>query len=249
MAGATNVALIGGAHAIAAFAFGTETIPKANRIVGPGNVYVTAAKKILAGEVGIDFVAGPTEVLILTDDGNPSWLAADMLAQAEHDTDACAFLLTTSRSLAIRVSVEIEDQMKTLPTAGVAREAIDLNSAIVVCESIGQAIELANQIAAEHLCIFDSGLLPQIVNAGSVFIGSHSPEAAGDYVTGPNHVLPTSGAAQVSGGLSVLDFVKVITVQELSQQSLDRIGRDGMILARAEGLEGHARSIEVRLNA
>lgn len=247
--GATNVALIGGAHAIAAFAFGTETIPKASRIVGPGNIYVTAAKQILAGQIGIDFIAGPTEVLILAEDGNPVWIAADMLAQAEHDTDASAFLVTSSPSLAEAVAAEIEEQLETLSTASVARAAIDSNSAIVVCESRDQAIELSNQVAAEHLCVADRSMLPQVANAGSVFVGPYSPEAAGDYVSGPNHVLPTSGAARLSGGLSVLDFVKVITVQELTRDALGRIGREGAILARAEGLEAHARSIEVRLNA
>ncbi len=247
--GAPNVALIGGAHAIAAFAFGTETIPKAGRIVGPGNIYVTAAKQILAGQVGIDFVAGPTEVLILSNDGNPAWIASDMLAQAEHDTDACAFLFTTSRALAESVAAEIALQLETLPTATVAATAIDSNSAIVICESTDQAVDLANQVAAEHLCIHDSSLLPRIQNAGSVFIGPYSPEAAGDYVSGPNHVLPTAGRACLSGGLSVLDFLKVITVQELSQDALGKVGREGAILARAEGLEGHARSIEVRLDA
>ncbi len=247
--GATNIALIGGAHAIAAFAFGTETIPKANRIVGPGNVYVTAAKQILAGNVGIDFVAGPTEVMILANEGNPTWIAADMLAQAEHDTDACAFLITTSKSLAEAVSEQIDSQLAVLPTADVARAAISSNSAIVLCETSDQAFDLANMAAPEHLCLAARSELPRVANAGSVFIGPYSPEAAGDYVSGPNHVLPTSGAARLSGGLSVLDFVKIITVQELSRDALEHVGRDGATLARAEGLEGHARSIEVRLNA
>ncbi len=249
IAGATNVALIGGAQAIAAFAFGTETIPKASRIVGPGNVYVSAAKQLLAGQVGIDFIAGPTEVVILANEGNASWIAADMLAQAEHDLDACAFLITTSRPLAEAVAVEIDRQLESLATAAIASLAIDRNSAIVLCESDDQAIDLANQLAAEHLCVPDSSYVPRIRNAGSIFVGPYSPEAAGDYVTGPNHVLPTSGRANLSGGLSVHDFVKIITVQQLSQEALAKVGRDGALLARAEGLEGHARSIEVRLNA
>lgn len=244
----SHVALIGGAQAIAAFAFGTDTIPRADRIVGPGNVYVSAAKKLLAGQVGIDFVAGPTEVLIAASSGNPSWIAADMLAQAEHDIEASAFFLTTSSRLADEVAREIEKQLMSLPTGETARVAIDGNSAIVLCESEAEMVDIINLVKPEHLCIESADLIPQVGAAGSVFVGPYSPEAAGDYVTGPNHVLPTAGAAQLTGGLSVLDFLKVITVQELSHAGLQAIGRDAAILARAEGLEGHARSIEVRLN-
>ena len=201
-----DVFQMGGAQAIAAFAFGTRTVPKADRIVGPGNIYVAAAKKLLAGEVGIDFVAGPTEILIIAAEGNPKFLAADMLAQAEHDADACAILLTTSKSLAGAVSEEIERQLRTLPTAPVARQAIRRNSAIVLVRSLDEAIEFANRFAPEHLSIPTSALLEKVANAGSVFIGPFSPEAAGDYASGPNHVLPTSGAARLRGGLSVMDY-------------------------------------------
>ncbi len=247
--GLSHVFQMGGAHAIAAFAFGTRTVPRADRIVGPGSIYVAAAKKLLAGEVGIDFVAGPTEILLIAADGNPRYLAADMLAQAEHDTDASAILLTTSRKLAEAVAIEIEAQLTTLPTAAVARVAIQKNSAILVVESLDQAVELSNDFAPEHLSIPSRALLKKIRHAGSVFVGAHSPEAAGDYAAGPNHVLPTNGAARLRGGLSAADYVKVISVQELSQQGLGGILPAVTTLARAEGLEAHARSAEVRFDA
>jgi histidinol dehydrogenase len=237
---------MGGAQAIAAFAFGTRTVPRADRIVGPGNIYVAAAKKLLAGEVGIDFVAGPTEILIVAADGDPRHLAADMLAQAEHDADASAVLLTTSKRLAAAVGKEVDRQLAVLPTAAVARRAIERNSAIVLVGSVEEAMELANRFAPEHLSISDDRLLAQVRHAGSVFVGPHSPEAAGDYASGPNHVLPTSGAARIRGGLSVTDFVKVISVQQLSDRGLRRLAPAITTLARAEGLEAHARSVEVR---
>jgi histidinol dehydrogenase len=237
---------MGGAHAIAAFAFGTRTVPRVDRIVGPGNVYVAAAKKLLAGEVGIDFVAGPTEILILAEDGDPAVLAADMLAQAEHDVEASAILLTTSKKLARAVAREIERRLADLPTAPVARQAINHTSAIVLVDSIEEAVELANRFAPEHLSIPDRALLRKIRHAGSVFIGPSSPEAAGDYASGPNHVLPTGGVARLRGGLSAADFVKVISVQELSPAALARLAPAITTLARAEGLEAHARSVEVR---
>jgi histidinol dehydrogenase len=246
LAGVTRVAEIGGAQGIAAFAFGTESIPRADRIVGPGNIYVTAAKKLLAGEVGIDFIAGPTEVLIIANEGDPRWIAADMLAQAEHDPDAAAYLLTRSITLAEQVAAELDQQLATLSTAETASKAIEANSAIILVDSDEQAIELANQVAPEHLCLHDSALLGKVQNAGSVFLGPFSPEAAGDYCTGPNHVLPTAGAARLHGGLSVMDYLKVITIQEMSPEALARISGPATTLARAEGLEAHARSVEVR---
>ena len=245
--GVTHFFQMGGAQAIAAFAYGTATVPRADRIVGPGNIYVAAAKKLLAGEVGIDFVAGPTEVLIVADDGDPRYLAADMLAQAEHDTDACAVLLTRSKRLARAVAGEVDRQLATLPTAPVARQAIECNSAIVLVKSAGEALAISNRFAPEHLCLHDAGLLPGVVHAGSVFLGPHSPEAAGDYASGPNHVLPTSGAARLRGGLSAADYVKVISVQKLDRGALGRLAPAITTLARAEGLEAHARSVEVRL--
>jgi histidinol dehydrogenase len=241
-----HVFQIGGAHAIAAFAYGTKTVPRADRIVGPGNIYVAAAKKLLAGEVGIDFIAGPTEILMIAADGNPSWIAADMLAQAEHDTDASAVLLTTSKQLAIAVQSEVERQLATLPTAPTARKAIDKNSAIILVRSLDEAVEISNRFAPEHLSIPDASLVKGIRHAGSIFIGPYSPEAAGDYASGPNHVLPTSGAARLRGGLSAMDYVKIISTQELNAAALRKLEPSITTLARAEGLEAHARSVEVR---
>jgi histidinol dehydrogenase len=246
---APNVFRIGGAQAIAAFAFGTATVPKVDRIVGPGNIYVAAAKKLLSGEVGIDFVAGPTEIVIIAADADPRHIAADMLAQAEHDVEASAILLTTSESLAAKVVEEVERQLQTLPTAAVARAAIENNSAVILCPSIDAAVEASNRLAPEHLAIYDAALLPEIQHAGSIFIGPSSPEAAGDYASGPNHVLPTSGAARIRGGLSSADFVKIISVQELTPDSLSQLAPTITTLARAEGLEAHARSVEVRLGS
>ncbi|MGD0134807.1 MAG: histidinol dehydrogenase [Bryobacteraceae bacterium] len=247
--GIENIFRIGGAQAIAALAFGTATVPKVDRIVGPGNIYVAAAKKLLAGEVGIDFVAGPTEIVIIAEDADPRYIAADMLAQAEHDVEASSILLTTSRSLAEQVVLEVARQLESLATAPVACEAIRNNSAVILCPSVDAAVEASNQLAPEHLAIYDAALLPKIQHAGSIFIGPSSPEAAGDYATGPNHVLPTSGAARIRGGLSSTDFVKVISVQELTRASLRNLAPAITTLARAEGLEAHARSIEVRLNS
>jgi len=244
--GVDQVFQMGGAQAIAAFAFGTRTVPRADRIVGPGNIYVAAAKKLLAGEVGIDFVAGPTEILIIAVDSDPRHLAADMLAQAEHDLDASAILLTTSKRLAKAVASELERQLATLPTANVAAKSIAKNSAIVLVRSLDEAIELSNRFAPEHLSIPDGSLLDKVRHAGSVFVGPNSPEAAGDYASGPNHVLPTSGAARQRGGLSVMDYVKLISVQELTADALEKLTPSIATLARAEGLEAHARSVEVR---
>jgi histidinol dehydrogenase len=244
--GVTHLFRMGGAQAIAAFAYGTETVPRVDRIVGPGNIYVAAAKKLIAGEAGIDFVAGPTEIVIIATGGNPEWIAADMLAQAEHDADASSILLTTSRTLAEAVAEAIERQLATLSTAGVARVSIDANGAIVVVDAIEQAVEFSNELAPEHLSLHDASLLPAIKHAGSVFLGPWSPEAAGDYASGPNHVLPTSGAARLRGGLSAADFVKIISVQELTSAGLSKLTPAITTLARAEGLEAHARSAEVR---
>jgi histidinol dehydrogenase len=249
--GVHQVFQMGGAQAIAAFAFGTRTVPRADRIVGPGNIYVAAAKKMLAGEVGIDFVAGPTEILIIAGDGDPRQCArlyaSDMLAQAEHDVDASAILLTISKRLALAVAAEVERQLRTLPTAAVAAKSIARNSAIVLVGSVEEAMEISNRFAPEHLSIPDASLLPGVRHAGSVFVGPYSPEAAGDYASGPNHVLPTSGAARQRGGLSVTDYLKVISVQELTQPALKKLASSITTLARAEGLEAHARSVEVRL--
>ena len=245
--GIREVYRVGGAQAIAAMAYGTETIARVSRIVGPGNVYVSTAKKLLAGEVGIDFIAGPTEIAILAEQGDPRVIAADMLAQAEHDVTASAMLITTSRGLAEAVSAEIEKQLKTLPTADVARQSIDRDSAIFVVPNTDVAVEVVNSIAPEHLSLHDAALLPKIQNAGAVFLGAGSPEAAGDYAAGPSHVLPTTGVARLRGGLTPADFVKIISVQQLSPTALQELSPAITALARAEGLEAHARSVEVRL--
>ena len=246
--GITHILQVGGAQAIAAMAYGTESIARVERIVGPGNAYVAAAKKLVSSDVAIDFVAGPSEIVIIAADGNPVWIAADMLAQAEHDVDARAILITTSINLARDVQKELEKQMDSLPTASVARVAIERNSAIVLCDSDDDAVALSNSIAPEHLSLYDETLVAGVANAGSIFLGPFSPEAAGDYASGPNHILPTSGVAAVRGGLSVNDFVKVITTQRLTRDALQELGSTVSTMARAEGLEAHARSVEVRLN-
>ena len=244
--GVKNLFQMGGAQAIAALAYGTETVPKVDCIVGPGNIYVAAAKKLIAGEVAIDFVAGPTEIVIIASEGDPRWIAADMLAQAEHDVDASSILLTTSHALAESVAAEIERQLPLLPTREVARASIDNNGAIVVVDSPARAVEISNQLAPEHLSLHDPSLLDGIRHAGGIFLGPWSTEAAGDYASGPNHVLPTSGAARLYGGLSSADFVKTISVQQLSKSGLEKLAPAITTLARAEGLEAHARSVEVR---
>jgi histidinol dehydrogenase len=245
--GLQQIFRMGGAQAIAAFAFGTESVPRVDRIVGPGNIYVSAAKKLLAGEVGIDFVAGPTEIVIIAEEGDPHHIAADMLAQAEHDVEASAILLTTSKRLAELVALAVSRQLEGLPTSPVACEAIRRNSAVILVPSMESAVEVSNRFAPEHLALHDPNLLPLVQHAGSVFLGPSSPEAAGDYASGPNHVLPTAGAARIRGGLSTADFVKVISVQELTPEGLAKLAPAITTLARAEGLEAHARSVEVRL--
>ncbi len=245
--GITEVYRVGGAQAIAAMAFGTKTIARVDRIVGPGNAYVAMAKKLLAGDVGIDFVAGPTEILILAADGDARVIAADMLAQAEHDVTASAMLLTTSETLAQKVSAELEEQLETLPTADVARQSIDQSSFILVFKTMEEAAAYTNKLAPEHLSLHDASLLPRINNAGTVFLGQNSPESAGDYAAGPSHVLPTGGAARLRGGLSALDFVKLISIQQLSPSALADLAPAITTLARAEGLEAHARAVEVRV--
>lgn len=244
--GIAEVYRVGGAHAIGAMAFGTGTIGRVDRIVGPGNAYVAAAKRMVAGAVGIDFIAGPTEILILASSGDPRIIAADMLAQAEHDVTACAMLLTDSEALAQSVAADLERQLAVLPTGEVARAAIEGRSRIIVFPDMRTAVEAANQIAPEHLSLHDISLLPGIRNAGTVFLGQHTPESAGDYASGPSHVLPTSGVARQRGGLSAADFVKVIAVQELSPSALHELAPAITTLARAEGLEAHARAVEVR---
>jgi len=249
MLGVKQILHAGGAQAIAAMAYGTESVKPVQRIVGPGNAYVAAAKKLVSQDVAIDFVAGPSEILIVASQGNAKWIAADMLAQAEHDVDARAILLTTDKEFALRVQAEIEIQLSSLSTVQIAQRAIIDNSAIVVCDTTDSAFNLVNTIAPEHLSVEQKSDIERVNSAGSIFVGQYSTEAAGDYASGPNHILPTSGNAAVRGGLSVNDFVKVITVQELSKTALRELELAVTALARAEGLEAHARSVETRNDA
>jgi len=243
-AGISRMFSLGGAHAIAALAYGTESVPRVDKIVGPGNRYVAAAKALIASDCGIDFYAGPTEILVVASKGDARWLAADLIAQAEHDPDARAVLVTPNRALASRVAQEVEAQM---PADGPARESLAAHGGVVVTSSLREAMELANDAAPEHLVVDDERLAKQVKSAGSVFVGTWSAQVAGDYAIGSNHVLPTAGAARVRGGLSAGDFVRQITVQRLTPKGLRSIAPSVVALARAEGLEGHARSIEIRI--
>src|SRR6266404_5236533 len=236
---------VGGAQAIAALAYGAGEIARVAKIVGPGNAYVTAAKKAVAFDCAIDFLAGPTEVAIVAEQGDARFIAADLVAQAEHDADAVAIFITTSRALASQVADEVAQQSRVNVTA---RESLHRNGAILLAASGEQAMDWANQIAPEHLTV-PSELVPAVRNAGSVFVGEYSPQAAGDYASGPNHVLPTGGSAAFRGGLSPLDFVKLITVQELSRAGLARLGETITRLAEGEGLAAHAASVRIRLEA
>ena len=242
MLGVHEVYSVGGAQAIAALAYGTESIPRVDKIVGPGNVYVTVAKKEIAFDCSIDFLAGPTEGLIVCDRGTARFIASDLVAQAEHDPEAMALFITTKRELAESVARWVDEMCVDNE---IARESIRRNGAIFVASSRKQSFDWANEIACEHLTI-ERGDIALVRNAGSLFIGDYSAQAAGDYASGPNHVLPTGGAARFRGGLSVLDFVKVISVQELSRPGLRRIGPSIETLATTEGLAAHAQSIRVR---
>ncbi len=242
MLGVREFYRVGGAQAIAALAYGTESIPPVDKIVGPGNAYVTVAKKLVSFDCGIDFLAGPTEAVVLSDSGIPEFIAADLVSQAEHDSDAMAVFITTSRKLARAVAVNVTRLAQNNLTAS---ESLPRRGAILVAASRGQARDWANLLAAEHITVAREDL-PFIQNAGSIFVGDYSPQAAGDYASGPNHVLPTSGQARFRGGLSVLDFVKLVTVQDLSTDGLGRIAKTVECLARTEGLQAHAESVRVR---
>ncbi len=247
--GINEIYTVGGAQAIAALAYGTKTIAPVAKVVGPGSAYVTAAKRLVSRDVSIDFVAGPTEVLIIAEGKSfpAEFIAADMLAQAEHDVDAAAIVLADSRPLAGRLLNALAAQLKTLPSESPAAASLQANGAIIIVKNRGEAIELSNRFAPEHLCVPRNFPLDKIQNAGSIFVGPFSPEAAGDYASGPNHVLPTSGMARLRGGLSVLDYLKVVTVQQLDRAGLKRITPTITTIARAEGLEAHARSVEIRM--
>ena len=242
MLGVREFYRVGGAQAIAALAYGTKSIPKVDKIVGPGNAYVTAAKKLVSFDCAIDFLAGPTEALIVSDSGNPDFIAADLVAQAEHDVESLAIFLTTSRKLAQAVLLSVT---RLAEANRIAKESLARRGAILVAASRRQSRDWANRLAPEHITIDPDDLL-FIENAGSVFVGDYSAQAAGDYASGPNHVLPTSGQARFRGGLSVADFVKVITVQNLLRTGLTKIAPAIGCLADAEGLPGHANSVRVR---
>ena len=251
IAGTDKIYRIGGSQAIAAMAYGTETIKKVDKIVGPGNIFVTAAKKLVYGDVGIDFLAGPSEVLILAEKGNPKFIASDMIAQAEHDQLASAVLVTTKKKLAEEVKGEINRQLKSLKPQSFAPFSLRKYGAIVVADNIDEAIDFANDFAPEHLEIIvnkKEEVIKKLNNFGALFIGEYSPEAAGDYATGPNHVLPTGGVAKFRAGLSALDFVKTPTMQELSKEGLNSLKETITTLAGIEGLEAHKKSIEKRSN-
>jgi histidinol dehydrogenase len=237
---------------VAALAYGTESVRPVAKIVGPGNAYVAAAKRRVFGQVGIDMIAGPSEVLILADaHGNPDWIAADLLAQAEHDPAAQSILVTDSPALADAVEKAVERQLETLPKAEIARASWRDYGAIILIDRLEYAIPLVDRLAPEHLEIETENaeeLAAQVRNAGSIFLGSHTPEAIGDYVGGPNHVLPTARSARFSSGLGVLDFMKRTSILKCDADALRALGPAAIALGRSEGLEGHARSVAIRLN-
>ncbi|HEY0796156.1 MAG TPA: histidinol dehydrogenase [Acidisarcina sp.] len=243
MLGVTEFYRIGGAQAIAALAYGTETISRVDKIVGPGNAYVTAAKQMVAFDCGIDMLAGPTEIVVTSETGDPVAIASDLVAQAEHDPQAVAVLVTTQTALASAVLAEVKRRVQANP---VAKESIRNNGCIFIAASVDEAREITNRLAPEHLTIDSETDLAWVKNAGSVFIGHHSPQPMGDYVSGPNHTLPTGGLARVRGGLSVNDYLKVITVQQYSAAALTKLGPAAITLAEAEGLTGHAEAIRAR---
>lgn len=242
-AGVDRLFRIGGAHAIAALAYGTATVPRVDKIVGPGNRWVSAAKSLVSGDCGIDFYAGPTEILIVAAAGPAEWIAADLIAQAEHDPDARAVLITTNARLAQQVSNQVAALM---PPTGPARRSLAKHGGVILCRTMSEAIDLANRAAAEHVVAGSETIARRVINAGAIFIGGWTAQVAGDYAMGSNHVLPTAGAARFRGGLNAADFVKLVSVQRLNRRGLNSIADTIVTLARAEGLEAHARSIEVR---
>jgi len=251
-AGVTDIYRIGGAQAVAALAYGTESVPAVDKIVGPGNAYVAAAKREVFGQVGIDSVAGPSEILVIADGANdPEWIAADLLSQAEHDASSQSILITDDAAFADKVAAACEKQIALLPRKEIASKSWNGYGAIIVVKQLDDAAPLADAIAPEHLEIATAdpeALLKKVRHAGAIFLGRHTPEAMGDYIAGPNHVLPTSRTARFSSGLSVLDFMKRTTLLSLDAKSIAAIGPDALILAESEGLDAHARSIAARLN-
>jgi histidinol dehydrogenase len=233
---------VGGAQGVAALAYGTESIPPVTKIVGPGNRYVTAAKKLVAFDCGIDFLAGPTEAVCISQKGDPVFIASDLVAQAEHDPDALCILLTNSPGLAKAVQAEVQRRTKLNP---IAADALSHRGAILLVSSLDEAVEIANRIAPEHLTL-PASLAALVQNAGSIFLNEFTPQSAGDYVSGPNHVLPTGGMARVRGGLSVFDYVRVISCQEVTREGIRRLAPPAILLAEAEGLRAHAESLRAR---
>ena len=252
IAGVSEIYRIGGAQAIGALAYGTATIRPVSKIVGPGNAYVAAAKRQVFGTVGIDMIAGPSEVLVIADSSaNPAWIAADLLAQAEHGGGAQSILVTTDEALAAAVAAEVDRQIALLPRADITREGWDEFGALIIVQSLGEAVELANRIASEHveLMVDDPlALQPRIRNAGAIFLGHHTPEAIGDYVGGSNHVLPTARSARFASGLGVLDFMKRTSILGCDPASLGALAPAAVALAETEGLTAHGRSVSIRLN-
>lgn len=252
-AGIEEIYRVGGAQAVAALAYGTKTIAPVDKIVGPGNAYVAAAKRRVFGQVGIDMIAGPSEVLILADSSaNPDWIAADLLAQAEHDESAQSILITDDASLADAVVAAVERHLKTLTRHEIASASWRDYGAVILVRSLADALPLADRIAAEHLelvCEDAEALAAKIKNAGAIFVGGYTPEAIGDYVGGSNHVLPTARSARFSSGLNVLDFLKRSSILKCDAEALRAIGGAAVTLGEAEGLTAHARSVSIRLNS
>jgi histidinol dehydrogenase len=244
LAGVTEFYRVGGAQAVAAMAFGTSTIEHVDKVVGPGNVFVTAAKVLASSECGIDMPAGPTEIVVTSEAGDAAGIAADLVAQAEHDPEALAVLITSNEVLAKGVAAEVKIQARG---NAVAKQALSMHGSIFVTATVRDARELTNRLAPEHLTVDTASDLKWVRNAGSVFIGEYSPQSMGDYVSGPNHVLPTGRVGRIRGGLSVMDFVKVITVQEYTRKGLRQMGPHAIALAEAEGLTGHAESVRARM--
>jgi histidinol dehydrogenase len=251
LAEADRIFQIGGAQAIAALAYGTATIPRVDKIVGPGNLFVATAKRLVFGKVDIDMIAGPSEVLIITDGhGDPRHLAADLLAQAEHDEQAVPLLVSTSEPFLQEVLQALEQQIQQGPWQAIARQAIEINGKAFLVRDLDEACELANRIAPEHLELAVEGaetILDKIRHAGAIFLGSESAESLGDYVAGPNHVLPTSGTARFFSPLGVYDFIKRSSILSISTQGLERLGPKAMHLARMEGLHAHAQALDIRM--
>lgn len=251
LAGVDRIFRIGGAQAVAALAFGTATVPKVDKVTGPGNIYVATAKKLVFGQVGIDMIAGPSEILVINDgSGTPAHIAADLLSQAEHDELASSILITTDREFGQAVAAEVEKQLRELSRESIARKSWESYGAIIVAGTLAEAIDFSNRIAPEHLelAVADPfAILAQIKNAGAIFMGHFTPEAAGDYLAGPNHTLPTGGTARFFSPLSVDDFVKKSSIVYFSREGLKRLGDDIVRIARLEGLEAHGRSVSIRL--